>query len=79
MFGSNFASMIDRAVNDCVLYASGRETATMETDPGKFSTVTVEARWSAYWTDDDENIEVCIYENQVLRFSYIERVPDKYK
>ena len=74
MFNSTFSNMIANAVNDCIQYGKGRETTSLCTGD-KFNTVTVRADWA----NDEESIEVAVYENQVLRFYYVERIPEEYR
>ena len=75
MYNSTLARIIDEAINDCITYGSGQGIAHMETGGGRVGTVSVVTSWA----DDEESIEVAIYENQVLRFSYIERIPEEYR
>lgn len=75
MFNSTFASLVDQAVNDCITFGHGREVRHLDTESFKTSNVAVVANW----TDDEESIEVAVYENQVLRFSYIEKIPEEHR
>lgn len=74
MFNSTFTEMIDKAINDCITYGSGRETRSLNTG-NHVSAVSVRVDWGS----DEESVEVNIYENQVLRFTYFEQLPEKYR
>ena len=70
MFQSKLATLIDDAVMDCIAYARG--TAGLHTNG---TTVTVTAEWAENETD----IEITIRENDIVRYSFVERVPEDYR
>lgn len=70
MFQSKLSSLIDDAVMDCMSYGSG--TASLHTNG---TTVTITAEWAENETD----IEITIQENSIVRFAYVERVPEEYR
>jgi hypothetical protein len=70
MYQSKLASLIDEAVQDCITYGYGKATQHVNG---------VDLKILALWADTEEHIEVAIYENQVLRFSYFEQIPEEYR
>ena len=70
MFTSKFSSLIDDAVMDCIAY--GRGTASHHTNA---TTVEVVADWA----DNEEDIEITVKENHIVRFTFTEKVPEEYR
>lgn len=70
MFKSKLSSLIEDAVMDCIAY--GRGTVTYRTNG---TTVTITAEWAENETD----IEITICENNIVRYSFAERVPEEYR
>ena len=70
IFKSKISSLIDEAVQDCILY--GRGKARVYKDG---VTVDVEAEWEENETD----IEITVFENCVIRFQFSETVPEVYR
>lgn len=70
MFQSKFASLIDDAVNDCLVY--GRGTASHHANGTTIDVI-------AEWAENEADIEITVKENYIVRFTFTERVPDKYR
>ena len=70
MYQSKLASLIEEAVQDCITYGNGKANQHVNG---------VDLKILALWADTEEHIEVAIYENQVLRFSYFEPIPEEYR
>lgn len=70
MFQSKLSSLIDDAVTDCMAY--GRGTANYHTHG---TTVEIIAEWA----ENEADIEITIKENSIVRFTFIERVPEEYR
>ena len=70
MFQSKFSAFIDDAVTDCMAY--GRGTASHVSNG---TTVEVIAEWA----ENEADIEITIKENSIVRFTFIERVPEEYR
>lgn len=70
MFESKLSSLIDDAVMDCIAY--GRGTASHHTHG-----TTVEV--IADWAENETDIEITIKENQIIRFTFTEQVPEEYR
>lgn len=70
MFNSKLSSLINDAVMDCLAF--GRGTARYYANG---TTVDVEAEWAGNETD----IEITIFENCAIRFTFTERVPEEYR
>lgn len=70
MYQSKLANLIDEALQDCITYGNGKASQHVNG---------VDLEILALWDDTEERIEVAIYENQVLRFSYFEPIPEEYR
>ncbi len=70
MFTPKLSALIDDAVTDCLAYGSGRAVLTK----GR-CTISIYAEWCENETD----IEITIKENDIIRFSYTETVPEQFR
>lgn len=70
MFETKLSSLINDAVTDCLAY--GRGAAILS---AKGTTVEVIAEWA----ENEADIEITIRENQIVRFTFTERVPEQYR
>lgn len=73
MFQAKLSSMIDDAVMDCITY--GRGTATCRDPQSHGTTVEIVAEWA----ENEKDIEITIKENQIVRFTFTEQVPEEYR
>lgn len=70
MFKSKIASLIDNAVQDCITFGSGK---ARHYDNG--TAIDVEA----VWAESETEIEITIFENCAIRFSFTEEVPEQFR
>ena len=67
MFQSKFAELINDAVMDCIAYGKGKARIIQDG-----VTIDVEAEWAG----NEADIEITIFENCIIRFTFTERVPE---
>lgn len=60
---TNLAQMIEEAVDECITYGVGRSC-----NP------TLKIEVSADWAENEEDIEITIHKNGIVRFTYTEKV-----
>lgn len=60
---TNLAKLIEEAVDECITYGRGLAYDT----PNKVKIV-------AEWAENEEDIEITILENRIVRFTYTEKV-----
>ena len=70
MFESKLSSLIDDAVMDCIAY--GRGTACLVINGTMIDVI-------ADWAENETDIEITIKENQIIRFTFTEQVPEEYR
>lgn len=70
MFQSKLSLLIDDAVMDCIAYGRGRASHV-----ANGTTVEVVADWA----DNEEDIEITVKENRIVRLTFTERVPEEYR
>lgn len=70
MFNSKLASLINDAVMDCLAYGNGR--ASMGTTGTVFDV-------TAEWAENETDIEITIKENDIVRFTFTEYIPEVFR
>ena len=70
MFNSIFSDMINNAVQDCIDYGSGQ--ASRKIGGAAFKAVAV-------WAENEQDIEVAVYEGCTLRLAFMEPIPEEYR
>lgn len=66
MYTTELATLINEAVNDCILYGSGWR--------GRW-TIDIYAEWAENETD----IVITVKENRIIRFTFTEEIPEEYR
>ena len=70
MLWTKFTALIDDAIMDCFSYGRGR--AEIRKNGTTISII-------AEWAENETDIEITIKENDIVRFTFTERVPDEYR
>lgn len=70
MFESKFCELINETIQDCIDYGRGQKSDIING---------AEMQVTADWADNEKDIEVAVYENRILRISFMEQIPEEYR